>query len=97
RIRRLDVETPVDLSDYPAGPHDILPATRQVRRLLALEDALENLPRYVEAMRRLLAGPRPVIARALPPAFGRLPVTQAEQATLTELHDAAVRETPDTS
>ena len=97
RIRRLDVETPVDLSDYPADPHDILPATRQVRRLLALEDALENLPRYVEAMRRLLAGPRPVIARALPPAFCRLPVTQAEQATLTELHEAAVRENPDTS
>lgn len=97
RIRRLDVETPVDLSDYPPDPHDILPATRQVRRLLALEDALENLPRYVEAMRRLLAGPRPVIARALPPAFCRLPVTQAEQVTLTELHEAAVRETPDTS
>ena len=48
-------------------------------------------------MRRLLLGPRPVIARALPPVFGRLPVTQAEQATLTELHDAAVRENPNTS
>ena len=48
-------------------------------------------------MRRLLAGPRPVIARALPPAFCRLPVTQAEQATLAELHEAAVRENPDTS
>jgi len=33
----------------------------------------------------------------LPPAFKRLPVTQAEQATLTELHEAAVRENPDTS
>ena len=97
RIRLLDAETQVDLAEYPAEPDDLLPATRQVRRLLALEHALENLPRYVEAMRRLLARTRPVIARALPPAFKRLPVTQAEQATLTELHEAAVRENPDTS
>jgi hypothetical protein len=90
-------DAPIDLSEYPAEPDDILPATRQVRRLLALEHALENLPRYVEAMRRLLARPRPVIARALPPAFNRLPVTRAEQVTLTELHEAAVRENPDTS
>lgn len=97
RIRRLDVDMPVDLSEYAAEPHDILPAARPVRRLLALEDALENLPRYVEAMRRRLAGPRPVIARALPPAFRRLPVSRAEQATLAQLHDAAMRENPDTS
>jgi hypothetical protein len=97
RIRLLDAVSPIDLSDYPADPHDILPATRQVRRLLALEHALENLPRYVEAMRRLLAGPRPVIARALPPAFNRLPVTRAQQATLADLHAAAVRDNPDTS
>ena len=97
RIRRLDVETPVDLSDYPAGPQDILPAMRQVRRLLALEDALGHLPRYVAAMRRLMARPHQIITRALPPAFRRLPVSQTEHETLVQLHMAALTEIPDTS
>lgn len=97
RIRLLDEETPVDLSEYRAEPFDILPAARQVRRFLALEHAMDNLPRYVEAMRRLLGKAQTILACALPPAFSRLPVTRAEEATLIELHAVAVRECPDTS
>lgn len=97
RIRLLDEETPVDLSEYRAEPFDILPAARQVRRFLALEHAMDNLPRYVEAMRRLMGQAIPILTRALPPAFSRLPVTRAEETALIELHDVAVRECPDTS
>ena len=97
RIRLLDEETPVDLAEYPAQPQDLLPAGRQVRRLLALGHALDHLPRYVEAMRRLMCGPRPVIARALPRAFCRLPVTQAEHETLALLHRVAAEDCLDTS
>ena len=97
RIRLLDEETQVDLSDYPALPEDILPAARQVRRFLALEHAMDHLPRYVEAMRRLMGQATPILTRALPPAFSRLPVTRAEETALIELHDVAVRECLDTS
>lgn len=97
RIRLLDEETPVDLSEYRAEPFDILPAARQVRRFLALEHAMDNLPRYVEAMRRLLGKAQAILACALPPAFSRLPVTRAEEAALIELHAVAIRECPDTS
>ena len=97
RIRLLDEETPVDLAEYPAQPQDLLPAGRQVRRLLALGHALDHLPRYVEAMRRLMGQAIPILTRVLPPAFSRLPVTRAEETALIELHDVAVRECPDTS
>ena len=91
RIRRLDVETPVDLSEYPAGPDDILPSARHVRRLLALEDVFENMSRYVTAMRRLIGKAKPLLRQALPPAFRRSPLTPAQQQNACDLHAEATR------
>ena len=97
RIRRLDVDTPVDLSDYPALDTDLLPAARHVRRLQALGHVFANFDDYLTAMRRRLAGPARVIARALPPALDRRPLTPGERATARLIHDAAVASCPDTS
>ena len=91
RIRRFDVETPVDLSEYPAQPDDLLPSARQVRRLLALEDVFENMSRYVTALRRLIGKAQPILRRALPPAFRHRPLTPQQQQTACDFHAEAAR------
>ena len=97
RIRLLDEETPVDLSEYRAEPFDILPAARRVRRFLGTGTCDgQSAP--------LCRGDAPPYGTGHPdphprPAtrLSRLPVTRAEEAALIELHDVAVRECPDTS
>lgn len=69
RIRFLDEETPIDLRDYPAIPTDILPAGKLVRRLLAVNHALEHAAEHVARMRQIMASASPVPKRAVPPVF----------------------------
>lgn len=97
RIRRLDVDLPVDLSEYPALDTDILPASRLVRRLQALGHVFDNFDHYLDAMRRKLADASPPLRAALPPAFRRGPLSLEAQQTACALHDAALGLCPDTS
>ena len=98
RIRFLDEDAPIDLREYPARPTDILPCRNLVRRLLAINHALDNPEVYVRRMRRLLAGLRPVLAPSVPPVFRTRKLRHLQQESARKLHEAACAAAPpDTS
>lgn len=78
-IRRLDLPYTPDLREYPQHPDDILPARAMVRRLLALEDALDHPGRYITAMRRRLSGAARILAALPPRLYRRGPLTCGQQ------------------
>lgn len=88
RIRFLDADTPVDLRDYPALPTDILPAGKLVRRLLAVNHALDHAAEYVTRMRRLMASGTPVIRRGQPAVFRSRNLKHLQQESARQLHAA---------
>ncbi|WP_290497896.1 hypothetical protein [Hyphomonas sp. UBA4494] len=88
RIRFLDEETPVDLRDYPASPTDILPAGKLVRRLLAVNHALDHAAEYVARMRQIMASASPVLKRAVPPVFKTRKLRHLQQDSACQLHAA---------
>jgi hypothetical protein len=98
RIRFLDEDTPVDLRDYPTLPTDILPAGKLVRRLLAINHALDHAAEYIARLRRLMVSKGPVIKRAVPPAFTSRKLRHLQQESARQLHVAIWEFTPpDTS
>lgn len=97
-IRFLDRDYPVDLRDYPPREDDLLPATALVRRLAAINHALDNPDTYITGLRRRMAVGRPILAASLPPGFR----ARWLQASLRESAHALQGETrrtgpPDTS
>lgn len=88
RIRFLDEETPVDLRDYPASPTDILPAGKLVRRLLAVNHALDHAADYVARMRQIMVSAGPVLKRAVPPVFKTRKLRHLQQDSACQLHAA---------
>jgi len=86
RIRFLDADTPVDLRDYPAQPTDILPAGKLVRRVLAINHALDHAAEYIDRMRRLMVtGTRPIRA-SVPPALRSRKLRHLQQESARQLH-----------
>lgn len=81
RIRFLDSDEIPDINEYPRAPHDILPAGHLVRRLMALEDAVENRRACIDRIRRRLGGPAPLIARVGKRLFRRGPLTPPQCGT----------------
>ena len=88
RIRFLDEETPVDLRDYPASPTDILPAGKLVRRLMAVNHALDHAAEYVARMRQIMVSAGPVLKRAVPPVFKTRKLRHLQQDSACQLHAA---------
>ena len=95
RIRFLDADTPVDLRDYPAQPTDILPAGKLVRRVLAINHALDHAAEYIDRMRRLMVtGTRPIRA-SVPPALRSRKLRHLQQESARQLHASqAIRYRP---
>lgn len=89
RIRFLDQPTPVDLRDYPALPTDILPSGSLIRRLRAINHALDHPDRYIDKMRRLIGAAAPVLHANCPPAFRSRNLKHLQQESARELHDCA--------
>lgn len=98
RIRFLDAPHPVDLRDYSAHPADILPCGKLVRRLLAINHALDFPDRYIKKMRQCLGMALPVLRPAMPPVFRSRKLRHLQQESARQLH-AATRNfsAPDTS
>ena len=86
RIRFLDTDDIPDINEYPKLPEDILPAKRLVRRLMALDHALDYRQHYINKIRRLLGTARPLIAKVARRLFHRGPLTpqQCNTARLLE-------------
>ncbi|KCZ57165.1 hypothetical protein HY29_00115 [Hyphomonas beringensis] len=86
RIRFLDTDDIPDIHEYPKLPEDILPAKRLVRRLTALDHALDFRQDYIDTIRRHLGTARTMIAKASKRLFHRGPLTrlQGETARLLE-------------
>lgn len=61
RIRFLDTNEIPDIREYASDPDDILPARTLVRRLFALDHALDHRDRYIRKLRRGLAAPRKIL------------------------------------
>ena len=98
RIRFLDEDTPVDLRDYPPAPDDLVPSGPLVRRLLAINHALDNAALYVTKMRRLLAGPLRPVQRLDPAVFYARHLKHLQQEAALALHDETAEQLwPNTS
>jgi hypothetical protein len=98
RIRFLDEETPIDLRDYPSSPTDILPAGKLVRRLLAVNHALDHAAEYIARLRQILVSAGPVLKRAVPPALKTRKLSHLQQDSARQLHAATWDfRSPDTS
>jgi hypothetical protein len=93
RIRFLDADHVPDIHEYPQHPSDILPAKRLVRRLMALDHAMDHRDRYIEKIRRSLGEARQLIAKAGKRLFRHWPLTrlQCETARLLEDETHAVQ------
>jgi hypothetical protein len=76
------------LRDYPASPTDILPAGKLVRRLLAVNHALDHAAEYVARMRQIMASASPVLKRAVPPVFKTRKLRHLQQDSACQLHAA---------
>ena len=93
RIRFLDADDVPDIHEYAKYPEDILPAKRLVRRLMALDHAMDHRDRYIEKIRRSLGEARQLIAKAGKRLFHHGPLTrlQCETARLLEDETHAVQ------
>tara|TARA_Y100001001_G_scaffold108380_1_gene106108 strand:- start:1006 stop:1692 length:687 start_codon:yes stop_codon:yes gene_type:complete len=98
RIRFLDEPAPVDLRDYPALPTDILPSGILIRRLRAINHALDHPGQYITRMRRLIGAAAPVLRTACPPVFRSRRLKHLQQESARDLHAVAMMaHAPDTS
>ena len=61
RIRFLDGDDTPDIHEYDAHSDDILPARALVRRLAALDHALDHRDVYIRKLRRALGAPRALL------------------------------------
>lgn len=93
RIRFLDADDVRDIDVYDKFPSDILPAKRLVRRLMALDHALDHRDLYVDKIRRCLGEVRQLIAKTGKRLFRHGPLTrlQCETAQLIEAETHAVQ------
>lgn len=90
RIRFLDESYPVDLRDYPAGPDDLLPSKKLVRRLIAINHALQNAAKFIAAMRRHLGHGNTPLRQTPPPSFKSRALKHLQQESALELHNEMV-------
>ncbi|KCZ62898.1 hypothetical protein L53_09995 [Hyphomonas sp. L-53-1-40] len=93
RIRFLDADDVPDIHEYDKLPSDILPAKRLVRRLMALDYAMDHRDLYIEKIRRSLGEARQLIAKTGKRLFRHGPLTrlQCETAQLIEAETHAVQ------
>lgn|GEM_PF-166065 len=87
RIRFLDEDTAIDLRDYPSTPDDLIASGPLVRRLLAINHALDNAALYLAKMRRLLSGPSRPVQRLDPAVFYARHLKHLQQDAALALHD----------
>lgn len=93
RIRFLDADGAPDILEYDKCPNDILPAKRLVRRLMALDHAMDHRDLYIEKIHPCLGGVRQLIAKTGKRLFRHGPLTrlQCETAQLIEAETHAVQ------
>ena len=93
RIRFLDADDVPDIHEYDKLPSDILPAKRLIRRLMALDHAMDHRDLYIEKIRRCLGEARQLIAKTGKRLFRHGPLTrlQCETAQLIEAETHAVQ------
>lgn len=98
RIRFLDEPSPVDLREYLLAPDDILPAGHLVRRLAAINHALDNPGLYIKRIRHFLGAQIPIISPKEPPAFRNRRLHHMQQNAARALHaETCLLTAPNTS
>jgi hypothetical protein len=87
RIRFLDADHTPDIHEYPKHPDDILSAKRLVRRLMALDHAMDHRDHYIDKIRRSLGDARQLIVKAGKRLFRHGPLTRLQCETAQMIDD----------
>ena len=93
RIRFLDADHVPDIHEYETHPDDILPAKSLIRRLIALDHAMDHRGLYINRIRRSLGRVGPLLAQTRKRLFRPGPFTrlQCETARLVAAETHAIQ------
>lgn len=93
RIRFLDVDDTPDIHEYDAQSDDILPARALVRRLAAMDHALDHRDVYIRKLRRALGAARALLKPIGKRLYRRGPLTflQCQTARALEAEALAIQ------